>query len=337
MNKVSSILEHLAKGQDLSVEQASMFFGLIMTGEIEPAQAGAFLLGLRTKGETAGELSAAVNTALQHARLVTGLTGTRIDTCGTGGDGRHSFNCSTAVSFFLADMGYQVVKHGNRAISSSCGSADVVEHLGLPLVNAPEDATAELAKHNFVFLFAPYFHPAFRHIGPIRQQLGIRTVFNFMGPLLNPALPTHQILGVPNFGLAPLIAQVLADRPSLEKAAIVHGAGGFDELTPCGPGQIIFVEHGQVRESVLDPTDFGLPVCAAQDLACASKEEALALQRLVLAGDGPDALQNMVTLNLGVAIFLLEKGMKLKTAMAVAKEKVAKGLSGSLAGRLGHA
>ena len=337
MTSISHILEHLALGQDLSTDQAAQAFGLLMTGDVSPVQAGAFLLGLRTKGETVDELSAAVNTALGHARLVPDLTGKRIDTCGTGGDGRHSFNCSTAVSFFLADLGYQVVKHGNRAVSSSCGSADVVESLGLPLVSDPADVAAELTRFNFVFLFAPHFHPAFRHVGPIRQQLGVRTIFNFMGPLLNPALPTHQILGVPDFRFAPMMAQVLAERPGLEHAAIVHGAGGFDELTPCGPGQVIFIEGDSLIETEIDPVDFGLATCQPDALTCPSKDEALAMQRRVLAGDGPQALQDMVALNLGMAIFLLEDDTTLELSMETAREKVSTGLSGPLAGRAHHA
>jgi anthranilate phosphoribosyltransferase len=337
MTSISHILEHLALGRDLSTDQAAQAFGLLMTGDVSPVQAGAFLLGLRTKGETVDELSAAVNTALGHARLVPDLTGKRIDTCGTGGDGRHSFNCSTAVSFFLADLGYQVVKHGNRAVSSSCGSADVVESLGLPLVSDPADVAAELTRFNFVFLFAPHFHPAFRHVGPIRQQLGVRTIFNFMGPLLNPALPTHQILGVPDFRFAPMMAQVLAERPGLEHAAIVHGAGGFDELTPCGPGQVIFIEGDSLIETEIDPVDFGLATCQPDALTCPSKDEALAMQRRVLAGDGPQALQDMVALNLGMAIFLLEDDTTLELSMETAREKVSTGLNGPLAGRTHHA
>ena len=337
MTSISHILEHLALGRDLSTDQAAQAFGLLMTGDVSPVQAGAFLLGLRTKGETVDELSAAVNTALGHARLVPDLTGKRIDTCGTGGDGQHSFNCSTAVSFFLADLGYQVVKHGNRAVSSSCGSADVVESLGLPLVSDPADVAAELTRFNFVFLFAPHFHPAFRHVGPIRQQLGVRTIFNFMGPLLNPALPTHQILGVPDFRFAPMMAQVLAERPGLEHAAIVHGAGGFDELTPCGPGQVIFIEGDSLIETEIDPVDFGLATCQPDALTCPSKDEALAMQRRVLAGDGPQALQDMVALNLGMAIFLLEDDTTLELSMETAREKVSTGLNGPLAGRTHHA
>lgn len=337
MNTISQVLEHLTSGQDLSAEQAAQTFGLLMTGNIPPVQAGAFLLGLSAKGETASELSAAVNAALGHARLVPGLTGKRIDTCGTGGDGRHSFNCSTAVSLFLADMGYQVVKHGNRAVSSSCGSADVIENLGLPLVENPDDVLDELSRNNFVFLFAPYFHPAFSHVGPIRQQLGIRTVFNFMGPLLNPALPTHQILGVPNFRYAPIMAQVLADRPHLERAAIVHGAGGFDELTPCGPGQIILVENKKITQTELDPQNYGFAPCQPTDLVCPAKDTALAMQRHVLRGNGPRALQGMVALNLGMALYLLEDGLTLALAMDTAQDKVQRGLCGSLARRLTHA
>lgn len=326
MNTISHILEHLTTGADLSAPQAQEAFDLLLTGEVSPVQAGAFLMGLRSKGETAAELSAAVDAALGQARLIPGLSGKRIDTCGTGGDGQHSFNCSTAVSFFLADMGYQVVKHGNRAVSSKCGSADVVEDLGYPLVTEPEEARAELAKRNFVFLFAPHFHPAFRHVGPVRQQLGVRTIFNLMGPLLNPALPTHQILGVPDFRFAPMIAQVLAARKGLERAAIVHGAGGFDELTPCGPGQVIFIEHGVIHEAVIDPADFGLSTCVPRALACDSKEEALKLQRQVLTGKGPKSLQDMVTLNLGVAIYLLEDNLPLDLAMEMAQAKVEQGL-----------
>jgi anthranilate phosphoribosyltransferase len=327
MNTISHILEHLTTGADLSASQAKEAFELLLTGEVSPVQAGAFLMGLRAKGETAAELSAAVDAALGQARLIPGLSGKRIDTCGTGGDGQHSFNCSTAVSFFLADMGYQVVKHGNRAVSSTCGSADVVEDLGYPLVTDPEAARAELAKRNFVFLFAPHFHPAFRHVGPVRQQLGVRTIFNLMGPLLNPAMPTHQILGVPDFRFAPMIAQVLAGRKGLERAAIVHGAGGFDELTPCGPGQVIFVERGTIREAVIDPADFGLATCVPRDLTCAGKEEALQFQRQVLAGQGPRSLQDMVTLNLGVALHILEDDLPLDLAMETAQAKVEQGLS----------
>lgn len=327
MNTISHILEHLTTGEDLSAPQAREAFDLLLTGEVSPVQAGAFLMGLRAKGETAAELSAAVDAALGQARLIPGLSGKRIDTCGTGGDGQHSFNCSTAVSFFLADMGYQVVKHGNRAVSSKCGSADVVEDLGYPLVTDPEAARAELARHNFVFLFAPHFHPAFRHVGPVRQQLGVRTIFNLMGPLLNPAMPTHQILGVPDFRFAPMMAQVLAARKGLERAAIVHGAGGFDELTPCGPGRVIFIEHGVIREAVIDPADYGLSTCVPRDLTCDSKEEALRLQRQVLAGQGPKSLKDMVALNLAVAIHLLEDDLPLDLAVETARTKVDQGLS----------
>lgn len=327
MNTISHILEHLTTGEDLSAPQAREAFDLLLTGEVSPVQAGAFLMGLRAKGETAAELSAAVDAALGQARLIPGLSGKRIDTCGTGGDGQHSFNCSTAVSFFLADMGYQVVKHGNRAVSSKCGSADVVEDLGYPLVTDPEAARAELARHNFVFLFAPHFHPAFRHVGPVRQQLGVRTIFNLMGPLLNPAMPTHQILGVPDFRFAPMMAQVLAARKGLERAAIVHGAGGFDELTPCGPGRVIFIEHGVIREAVIDPADYGLSTCVPRDLTCDSKEEALRLQRQVLAGQGPKSLKDMVALNLAVAIHLLEDDLPLDLAVEMARTKVDQGLS----------
>ena len=237
------ILENLARGRDLESDAARSAFEALFSGELSPAQSGALLLGLRAKGATATELSAAVQAALRHAHLVRAGDGPCIDTCGTGGDGRHSFNCSTAVAVFLADMGYTVVKHGNRAVSSSCGSADVVETLGLPFTRDEKEVTASLGRHNFAFLYAPSYHPAFAEVAPIRKELGIPTLFNLMGPLLNPARPSHQLLGVGHPEMLDIMAGALALN-GVRHAAVVHGAGGFDELTPCGPNRVVLVRDG---------------------------------------------------------------------------------------------
>ncbi len=323
---MKAYLEKIAQRQDLTYEESKEVFSKLFAGELTPVQAGALLMGLRSKGEKEEEVQGAVEVALSKARQIQGLTGVLVDTCGTGGDGKNSFNCSTAVAFFLADQGIKVVKHGNKAISSSCGSADVVEALGFPLVKDENEVVKELEARNFVFLFAPYFHPAFAHIAPVRQQLGIRTLFNIMGPLLNPANPTHQIVGVPQEGFMELVAKVLA-RKNLVRGCVVHGAMGFDELTPCGPNQVYWVEEGKVSKQVLDPAEYGFEPLPAQELVCASKEEALSKQKQVLRGEGSKALKSMVALNLGVMFYLLEvEGKDLKKAFAYAREVVDKGL-----------
>ncbi|MBT8762620.1 anthranilate phosphoribosyltransferase [Desulfohalobiaceae bacterium Ax17] len=322
---IKDILNKVSEHKDLEYTEAKEVFAALFEGDLTPAQSGALLMGLKSKGECADELLAAVEVALGKARLVKDIEGVRIDTCGTGGDGKQSFNCSTAVAFFLADLGYKVVKHGNKAVSSTCGSADVVEALGLPLLKDPEQVKAELEQRSFAFIFAPHFHPAFALIAPIRQELGIRTIFNLMGPLLNPARPTHQILGVARPEYGPLMAKVLA-RGDVQVAAVVHGAGGFDELTPCGPAQVSLVREGSVKEITLDPQDYGFSRCEPADLTCENKEEALAMQKEVLSGAGPKAIQDMVALNLGLALSLLHSDKDLKECMDMARDAVAKGI-----------
>jgi anthranilate phosphoribosyltransferase len=322
---INTILEHLRNGNDLSIDMGKEAFGALLQGELDPAQAGALLLGLSMKGETAVELGEAVNMALQQARIITDLTEKRIDTCGTGGDGKNSFNCSTAVSLFLADMGYKVVKHGNKGVSSKCGSADIIKALGFPFVDSAQEAHAELAKRNFVFLFAPTFHPAFKHVAPIRKSLGIRTLFNLVGPLINPALPTHQIMGVPAPEFAPLMAAVMAQRGV--KAAVVHGAGGFDELTPCGPSQVIMVAKGTTSIMELNPQSLGFKRCEPKDMECTGPDDSLEKQKFILAGTGPRAMQDMVALNLGMAIHILEEEVPLAEAMQQARIKVHEGVT----------
>jgi anthranilate phosphoribosyltransferase len=325
MDGLRDILETLARGQDLGAEQVGAAFGALMSGELTQAQAGALLMGLRAKGETPEELAAAVNAALGHARRVEGLSGARIDTCGTGGDGSCSFNCSTAVALFLADMGHKVVKHGNRAVSSSCGSADAVEALGLPLPKEPEEAARELARRNFVFLFAPAFHPAFAHVVPVRRELGIRTLFNLMGPLLNPARPTHQLLGVGVPQALDLMARTLA-LTGVEHALVVHGFGGYDELTPFGPAQARLVRGGAVESLEIDPQALGLPLHKPEGVRAEGKDQAVAALKAVLAGQGNAAMQDMTALNLAACLSLLTE-RPLADCLEEARAKVARGLS----------
>ena len=324
MEKHVECLELLAIGKDLPADLAAFAFRAMYTGEMPASCVGAFLMGLKTKGECAVEIAAGVTTALEQARLVAGLTGPRIDTCGTGGDNTCSFNCSTAVALYLAALGHKVVKHGNRAVSSSCGSADAVESLGFPLVVEPDAVAAELDRHNFVFLFAPNYHPAFKRIGPIRKELGVRSLFNLMGPLLNPARPTHQILGVPTARHVPLMAEVLA-LTGLSCGAVVHGAGGFDELTPFGPADVCWLRDGWMKKERVDPAALGISAGKPADVVVSGRDEAVDVLRAILAGQGNQTMRDMVALNLGCALHLLEDGLSLRAGVNKARDAIASG------------
>lgn len=323
---VKTILNTLADGQNLEPELAEQAFSLLMDGQLSPGQAGALLMGLRAKGETVTEMVGAVRAALAKANLVEGIPGKYIDPVGTGGDHRNSFNCSTATALVLAGLGHKVVKHGNRAVSSTSGSADAVEALGFPIYKDPKDIRREVEARNFVFLFAPNFHPAFRHIMPVRKELGMRTLFNLLGPLLNPARPTHQLLGVARPEIMRSMAEVLVET-GIERAAVVHGAGGFDELTPFGPNQIVWVAEGSVMSTELDPEELGFERSNPEDVAVHSREEAMNTLREVLAGRGPKAMRDMLALNVAVSLHLLEDGMPMRECVDRARGAVTQGVA----------
>ena len=287
------ILEALAAGTDLTPEQAAFAFRELFDGELSPAQSGALLMGLRIKGETPLELASAARAGLERAKTVTGLPDGKpmMDVVGTGGDRTSSFNCSTAVSLYLAALGHRVVKHGNRAVSSSSGSADALEGLGLPLSTGPDEVLGELRRTDgFVFLFAPNYHPAFAHIA----------------------------------GALPLMAETLALTAPTEIAFVVHGAGGFDELTPFGPTVGFSVDSGRVRPLRIDPGEYGLSGHRPEDVRVENKAEALTALKDVLAGRGNPAMQAMTALNLGAALHLVS-GRDLAPCMAEAKNAVAEG------------
>ncbi len=331
---ISQILEILAKGEAVNDEQADMVFNAMMDGKLDPAQSGAFLMGLRAKGEDSTELASGVRAGLSHAKKIPGLTDKSpfkcIDTCGTGGDNTNSFNCSTAVALILADMGHKVVKHGNRAVSSSCGSADALEALGVPLNVEPEKVMDELDKDNFVFLFAQAYHPAFAHIAPVRKALGIRTLFNFMGPLLNPARPTHQLIGVGDPNALMLMGETML-LTGVEKALIIHGAGGFDELTTFGPARGYLIENGRMEKAAVNPDRLGFEKHSPEAVQVKDKDEAVAALKAILGGHGPKAMMDMVALNLAACLHLLNSA-PLEECAETAKAKVAKGLDRGLPG-----
>ena len=326
-NAINVILDTLASGQDLTADMASAGFSALMDGTMTPSQAGSFLMGLRMKGESPLEMAHATRAALARAVRVDGIEGSYIEVVGTGGDGRSSFNCSTGTALTLAGMGYQVVKHGNRAVSSKCGSADALEGLGVNLDVNPAEVGKVLHDQNFVFLFAQRFHPCSRNIAPIRNELDIRTLFNLLGPLINPSRPTHILLGVARPNLVKLMAETLA-QSSVHRAAVVCGAGGYDEITPIGPNEMIILDEGKLEPLTLDPADYGIPACTPEDLAVSSRDEAVAVLRELLAGRGPEAMRNMLALNVGMSIYLLEGKLPLATCIAKAREALASGVGG---------
>ncbi len=329
--RTGAILESLARRQDLTAEMAAAGFAALMDGSMTPAQAGSFLMGLRMKGESPLELAHATSAALARSVRVEGIKGTTIDVVGTGGDGRSSFNCSTGTALILAGLGYKVVKHGNRAVSSKCGSADALESLGIPLDISPADVPDMLREHNFAFLFAPRFHPSFRNVAPVRHELGVRTLFNLLGPMINPARPSHLLMGVARAELVPLLAETLRRSPHLHRAAVVHGTdgtrteAGYDEITPLGPARMVLLHDGELTPMTLNPADYDIPPCTAEDLAVHSRDEAVAVLRELLEGRGPKAMRDMLTLNVGMSLYLLEENRSLTACMAQAREAVASG------------
>jgi len=325
---ISEILELVAQKQPLDDAQADFMFTELMDGNMTEAQTGAFLMGLRCKGEDSTDLAAGVRAGVAHAVKIPGFDGNRkepvVDTCGTGGDGQCSFNNSTAVSLFLADMGYTVAKHGNRALSSSCGSADALEAIGVPLEQTPEEAAAGLEKYNFAFLFAPAYHPAFKYVMPVRQQLGIRTLFNFMGPLLNPARPSHQLMGVGAPDKLELMGETLL-LTGVKRALLFSGAGGFDELTTWGVNRGYIIHDGIMEKIAIDPAQLGFAPHDPKDVVVTGKDDAVAKIREILAGNGPQAMMDMVALNLAGCLNILDKG-SLAECADIARDVVHQGL-----------
>ena len=330
------LLDTVARGQDLTREMAAQLFARLMDGELNPSQAGALLMGLRAKGETALEMAEAAAAILNRAVPLPPLPGPVLDIVGTGGDGRNSFNCSTGSALILAGLGHKVVKHGNRSVSSRCGSADVLELLGVDLNAPPESVPELLERQGFAFLFAPNYHPAFRHIMPVRKELGIRTMFNILGPLVNPAKPAHSFLGAHDPAAAALLAGALG-RMEAGFSVAIHGAGGYDELTTLGPATVFVVDNGQISQMSLDPAQYGFSPARPEDLAITGPEEGVAVLRELLAGRGPRPMRDMLTLNGAMGIYVARGAETFDECLAEARRAVADGVGQNvLQPRSGH-
>ncbi|MGD8339406.1 MAG: anthranilate phosphoribosyltransferase [Gammaproteobacteria bacterium] len=324
------VLEQLIAGQSLTQQQAADLLKSLASGEVEPAAAGALLIALRMKGEAAAEIrgfAVAMRELARHPAIPRGED--YVDIVGTGGDGSGSLNLSTGSALLAAAAGLKVVKHGNRSISSQSGSADVLAALGLPMPLDEHGAARCLEQTGFTFLFAPHYHPAMKHIAPVRQALGVRTVFNVLGPLVNPAEPPFHVLGAASEPLAQLMAETIAEMP-IKRAFVVHGASGWDEATPIGPFVCFDVAPGNVERQLRDPAAFGIARCSEADLTGGAPAENAA--RLDQALRGGDTAAHRDALVVGAALALEVTGAAPDFASAI--EHVRQAIDDGAAARL---
>jgi anthranilate phosphoribosyltransferase len=321
---LKSYIQKVINHQNLSAEEAESAMSIIMDGKATDAQIGGYLIGLRMKGETVPEITGSARAMRAHAAPISiNINGDALlDTAGTGGDGAHTFNISTAAAFIIAGTGRKVAKHGNRAASSKCGSADVLAALGVNLDLTPEQVGRCIDEVGIGFLFAPKFHTAMKYaIGP-RRQLGQRTIFNLLGPLTNPAGATHQVIGVFDPSLTRPMAEVLGELGGCA-ALVVHGYGGLDELTTAGPNRVSHLKDGVVETYELDAADFGLQPAAPEDLRGGEPDENARILRALLSGEDKSPRRDVVLLNAAAA--LASEDSDFLTAIAEAQQSLDSG------------
>ncbi|MGQ0814977.1 MAG: anthranilate phosphoribosyltransferase [Gemmatimonadota bacterium] len=322
---LAAIIARIGSRADLSIEDAEAAFVEVMEGRATPVQVAALLVGLRVKGEQPSEIAGGVQ-ALRRAMIpvVAPEDWTLVDTCGTGGGAVTTFNISTAAALLAAGAGVRIAKHGNRSFSSRCGSADVLEALGIRIELKPEQMSEVLARAGIVFMFAPLLHPAMRHVAPIRRELAMPTIMNLLGPLANPAGARRQIVGVSHPALLGLIAGGLQELGH-ERALVVHGEPGLDELSPLGKTTVIELKDGKLDRFELDPREWGIKAGKPEDLAGFDPVENALIIKNVLAGKGTRAARHAVTLNAGAAIYLASLTNNLKEGWQLAEQALAEG------------
>lgn len=319
-------LHAVVSGHSLSESEAEATMAVILEGASTPSQIAAFLTALRMKGETPSELTGFARAMRRFALpFETGLAAGEplLDTCGTGGDGPSTFNISTIAAFILASAGVHVAKHGNRSISSQCGSADVLEAMGVPIDLAPADAARAIREVGIAFLFAPAYHAATRHVQPVRRELKMRTVFNLLGPLANPAGATVQVVGTTSEHNAGLIADALCAL-GLHRGFVVHGRDGLDEVSTTGETVAFEINAGKVARLILSPEDFRLPRARLADLKGGMAQENCQIAQRVLAGEKGPA-RDIVLANAALALVAVEKAGHLPDAVRIAEEAIDSG------------
>lgn len=319
---MKTLLERLLDGGDLLESEAAELLNALTEDAIPHPMAGAFLAALRLKGETAEEVRgfASAMRALSLSPDLAGAADRAVDVVGTGGDGSGSLNLSTGAALLVAACGQAVVKHGNGSVSSRCGSADVLRELGLQVPLDEHAAGRCLAATGFTFLFAPHYHPAMRALAPVRRAMGVRTVFNLLGPLTNPAAPPFLVAGAYSEPAARLMAETLSGM-DIERAFVIHGAPGWDEATPVGPFVLFDVRKDRVERQVRDPAAFGVPRCSPQDLAGGdAPENARRIRAALSGGSGPD--RNAIVLGAALALEVTGQAPDLVHGLAAAEQAI---------------
>jgi anthranilate phosphoribosyltransferase len=319
-------LKLLIKNCAMNSEEAQDIMSSIIDGRAGPEQVGAFLMGLHFNPPNGAMLAGFVRALKKHAQLVSlppQISDHAIDVCGTGGDGLGTFNISTAVSFVTAAAGQPVVKHGNRSVSSRCGSFDVLEALSIPFSNTPEDAIECLTRFNVAFLYAPSFHPVLRRLAQVRKQMGVRTIFNALGPLLNPASIRRQLIGVYSANLVLPLAEALREMQA-DRAMIVHGDDGGDELSLCAPTTVAHLQHGSIHVSKVTPEQFGFQEAKPRDLRGGNAQENADILKRIFDGEkGPR--RDVVVWNTAAALFVGGKTHDLHAGIRLAQETLDSG------------
>ena len=316
---IRDAIQQVVAGQDLDRAGAAGAMDDIMSGEATPSQVAGFMVALRMKGETVDEIVGLVSSMRSHATLITAPDGA-VDTCGTGGDGAGTFNISTAAALVIRGAGATVAKHGNRASSSRCGSADVLEALGVPMTLTPAEVEECIRRCGFGFMLAPTFHPAMRHAGPSRKELGIRTVFNLLGPLANPAGVRRQALGVAVAPAAPRMVEVLAALGH-ERALVFHSDEGLDELSTVGPSTVWDLRDGTVAQYTVDPRELGFSPASAGDLEGGTADENAAIIRRVLDAEKVPQ-RDVVVLNAAAGLVAAGLAEDLAAGVVLAAEAI---------------
>lgn len=322
---LQQMISRIASGVELTPDEATAAFQEVMEGRASQIQMAGLLVGLRTKRESPGEVAGGVR-ALRAAMVPVQARNPDdlVDTCGTGGGGLTTFNISTAAAILAAGLGVRIAKHGNRSFTSRCGSADVLEALGVDIELTPEAMSAVLEEAGIVFMFAPLLHPAMRHVAPVRRELGLPTIMNLLGPLTNPAGARRQVVGVPREGLLELVAGALKQLGH-ERALVVHGEPGMDELSPIGKTAVAEIRQGEVRRYAVDPADFGWQDLAAADLAGGDPDHNAQVVLDVFRNQRHDAARAAVTLNAGAALYVAGRAESLTDAVAQAEEGLRRG------------
>lgn len=317
-------IAHLVRGKDLAQDQAAEAMEEIMTGIATPAQIAAFLTALHLKGETEAEIAGMAQVMRDKATHVP-FNGPLLDTCGTGGDASGTFNISTTAAFVAAGSGVTVAKHGNRAMSSTCGSADVLEGLGVKIELDADNVARCLHEAGIGFMFAPKFHPAMRYAGPVRREIGIRTAFNILGPLTNPAHARHQVLGVADASIAEKLAHALVRLDTIH-TLVVHGHGGLDELALSGTNIIFDVRSGQApQRHEIAAADIGLPPATRNDVRGGNIAQNVAAVHAILSGEEQGARRDIVLLNAAAALVAADQAADLREGLNLARASLQSG------------